>query len=476
MTANLQQLLLTEGGLIHDSLSVTDSPNGWGVGVVALEGQVEEGEVLLSIPCSMVIRPEIVFTDPEVGIILQQSSLNNIISIHLYVAYQKVKGKSSRFYDYLSCMPDVPSIPLYFNEETLSIMEPSSAFDKLSWAVQDIYSEFQSLTAMGMFSGILNNITFDSYKWAVSVCISRMYYVDGEPVMLPVGDSLNHSQDSPSFIKDGSKYILHSNCNILKGNEVTISYGPGGPQAYFFHYGFMNIPQSIKTDIGKGLRNLETWWLDVALSPNQEVQIGIIENKEDICILMNDCIPSPDNELTIPEQFAGIITVDAPRTLTILKCISDFGGPQSDLEHYSLSFGLRNETILLDEGSLCALRLLYSLGSESVNWFNATVGKPIGPRSEVSAAAAFCNALKTRLECLASSIATIVKLLNITPDGTSGWKRVGPSPNNASSLRQLGAVLTSETIITQQALEEASLVYKKYERVFTGKPYSIRWK
>eukprot|EP01060_Flectonema_neradi_P004968 TRINITY_DN13293_c0_g2_i1.p1 TRINITY_DN13293_c0_g2~~TRINITY_DN13293_c0_g2_i1.p1 ORF type:complete len:479 (+),score=53.11 TRINITY_DN13293_c0_g2_i1:82-1518(+) len=472
----LQKLLVSEGGIIHDNLKVSDSPNGWGVGVVSSEGGIEEGELLLAIPSKIVIKPNQIFSDPSIGGLLRDSSLNDIVCIHIYVAFHRAIGSQSKHFDYFSCMPDNPNIPLYYDKDILELMQPSAAFDRLSWAVEEIYTEYQSLTSMGMFSDTLSIITFDLYKWAVSMCLSRMYYIEGEPVMLPVGDSLNHSQGSPSFIKDRTNYVLHANRYVDKGKEVTISYGPGGPQAYLFHYGFVNTPSRIHSDIMKGVRSQDTWWLDIALSPNREVQSEIIEHPEDISILMNDCIPHDNTELEIPEQFSGSITINAPQTLVLLQQVRDLGGPVADLEHYSLSFGPRNSTVLPDEASLCALRLLYSLGTEQVNWFNATVGKPIGPRSEVSAAAAFCHALKTRIQSLATSIASIAKMLNIAPDGTSGWKQVGPSPPNAAALRHLGALLTFETILSQQALDEASLVYLRYITVSTSKPHDIRWK
>eukprot|EP01064_Diplonema_japonicum_P018144 TRINITY_DN26836_c0_g1_i1.p1 TRINITY_DN26836_c0_g1~~TRINITY_DN26836_c0_g1_i1.p1 ORF type:complete len:501 (+),score=70.93 TRINITY_DN26836_c0_g1_i1:37-1503(+) len=473
--------IVNNGGFKHDAVEVGESPQGLGLGVVVKQGQtLEKGMVVAVIPRGMTIRPSRIYeANDEIGKILQHSNLSDVVAIHIYLAYHKGLKSTSEWADYIASLPTKPEIPFFFTEQEVSLLHPSTAFDRLGWAIEELSGEYHSLSSMGMFSGILKGITFLDYKWAVSMCLSRMYYIDHEPVVLPFGDMFNHSPHGSEFKRDGDTYVMHSASTTRSGEEVYVTYGGGGPQAYFFHYGFVNanlsmLPSFVANEVNSAP---VPWWLEYILTPKAEESLKLIDYTEESHILMQDCVPDAEDwELLVPEEFRSDIVVDVPKTIALFKVLYDFGGPEIDLNKYALNFGARDDTVLLNAPSLCALRLLYTAKSESFNWHNAVANRPIGPLSEVTAAAALISALKNRLSQVAESLTTILAQLNISPTADKSWAWTGPVPPNYAKLHQIGAVLCYETILTERLLEEAAMVPMKYLRVRTGRGNDYKWK
>ncbi|KAJ9469533.1 hypothetical protein DIPPA_10253 [Diplonema papillatum] len=799
VAAQLVELVVKRGGYVNEKVKVAASPHGWGTGVTAVD-RVEAGETLVTLPRNSVITPQRCKDDPDVGKALQLAELNDAVTIHMYLAWNKARCVANKpdvpWGAYVDSLPDEPKIPIFFSEPEIRLLSPSTAFDRLGWAIEELSAEYHALRHSSHLANTsLSEVTFQHYRWAVATCLSRMYYIAGTPCILPVGDAFNHSAARGSQWQhdEGTNgYVLHANSSAERGDELFVSYGPGGPQAYFFHYGFVEVPRAMLGNVGaaagtatakpgadedgssdddedeaprihtseiqrivhevtgvpvkdlppapvrgagakapeeggdgddsdeaaisriiqeeeeesaaasekslngpapahgapergdggksdgtsaydgadkphalpprqpsegpaagggrrrpppsvamptgdnraedrpdgagrgkqpelsveaggggerspptggdgaqqpngaetaagkvagrrmqqpkfsvevgegaaadedehspptgenhakqpngaetaaRGRRGKQPkfsvevgegaaaeddepaavssptgaqsrsirlmkqqlagrrrrairshgdgvpWWLGTLLDAGAACS-SVIESEEDVHLLLRDCLPpeqpagdsgeAPAWEVEIPAEFAADLKVNVPRTTAVLHHLVETAGLDIDVNRWALFFGPRQETVLLDAPSLCAIRLVYAVDQEHASWFHAVGNKPIGPRSEVAAAAALCGALKERLSALARNLSRVVQLIGAVPTtdaaGTpSGWKLTGTRPANFDNLSQIGGILTHETVLAQRLLEECAMVPLKYLRVTTGKPF-VRWK
>eukprot|EP01063_Lacrimia_lanifica_P014808 TRINITY_DN21366_c0_g1_i1.p1 TRINITY_DN21366_c0_g1~~TRINITY_DN21366_c0_g1_i1.p1 ORF type:complete len:495 (+),score=195.60 TRINITY_DN21366_c0_g1_i1:84-1568(+) len=474
----LVELVTKKGGSMHPNTAIATSPTpGLGTGVVAT-GKVEKGEWLAIVPQTAAIKMETILADGEIGRAIKASQVNEVVGIHVYIAYQKALGEKARYAGYVASLPNAPKIPVGFAEQEIRYLGQSSAFDRLGWALEELHGEFQQLKRCAGLAPMMKLVTFDLYRWAVRVCLSRFFYIDGAACLLPIGDVYNHDQRKGGvFVSDGSNYVLHSAADYQPGDEVFVTYGGGGPQAYFFHYGFTNPPYHMAQKLLKQPtwcpnETSPPWWVQCILTPDNAAAAELINYKEDIHVLMQDVMPVPDVQwdIEVPPEFGCDVCVDTEGCIKLFNALVDIGDVEIDVRRYALHYGARQGTIMLDPPSLAALRLLFTIADEKRAWYRAVQGRPVGPRSEVCAAAALVSALKNRLAALAHAISDVVKQLNVAPAEDGSWAVCGPRPSNYFILHEIGAVLSHETVMTQRLLEEASLAPLRYMRVSTGKP------
>ena len=478
-----------KGGFFNQRLRIESSPNGFGTGVVASQN-IEKGEVTAIIPLSCGITAERAMQDGDVGQLLRDSRVNGVVVLHLFVAYHKSRGKASRWAPYIEGLPEAPAVPLFYNEDEIALLNPSTSFDKLGWALEELSQEYHTLRTLGLFSGPeMQGIDFATYRWATAICMSRLFYVAGEPVLLPIVDAFNHHAVlGGEFQRDGHNYVLHAVADLATGDEAFVTYGGGGPQAYFFHYGFVDPPRGVLEKMGvrrgsadAGAGPVVPWWLSYMLTPDNDFCDTFIEYNETMHVLMRDCIPTDGSawDIEVPPEFAADLSLDAVGSVKLFELLTSMGLCDVDVERFSLRYGRDPDkgTVLLDAGSLCALRILCAVDVELKTWQNAVRGSPIGPRSEIAAAAVLTAALRQRIKAYAEAFAALVKHLCLTATPEGVWTFSGPPPPSYPRLCQIGAVLCHETILTQRLLEEAVLVPERYLTVSTQKPkQNIRWK
>ena len=479
---DLLELVHRRGGSFSDKLAIGESPFKMGTGVLC-KVAVEKGEVITTLPLSLGITPERTRADEAIGAVLRDSLLNDIVCIHVFLAYHKKLGKDSPWADYINTLPEQPAVPLLFSEEHISFLNPSTAFDKLGWAIEELSLEYHSLQELGMFTGALAPVDFACYRWATGICLSRLFFVAGTPVLLPVVDAFNHHPTKGSEVKsDGRHYVLHAREDQGVGEEVFVTYGPGGPQAYFFHYGFVDPPSVVMQRRTPNDTTSPPWWLNYMLTPESDFCHTIAESDEPMHILMQDVVPDTDDawDIEVPPEFSSSdLKLDVAGTLHLFKTLVAVGGPDIDVTRFTLSFGRDAEkgTVLLEPASLCALRLLTVVQDELQSWYYAMEGKSVGPRSEIACVALLTAALRARIERMAETFVKLVRLLGVVPDEKGAWKFSGPLPTEYDRLCQIGAVLCHETMLTQRLMEEAAGVPDKYLHVTTEKRRSTsKWK
>ncbi len=224
-------------------------------------------DVLLFIPSKSIITSELA-KQSAIGQDITASKYQ-LRSSHSYIAaflLQEKHATTSTWDAYLQvlCALDFSSIPLFFREETLRLLEGSMMIPKLEERHQSLRAEYRDLCkAVASFS----QFTYDEFVWARAVVVSRVYglHIGGTKTdgLVPLGCTflfclpcsfllfdfffsiifpalhifdlifscslgmLNHDVGNAiwgvSQVRGG--FVIKATTNIQQGGAITISYG-----------------------------------------------------------------------------------------------------------------------------------------------------------------------------------------------------------------------------------------------------------
>jgi len=265
----LEEWVRTNGGFIGP-LKAKDGQYGRSVVATA---DILKDQLVIRIPMSIAITPSVYNTSmprnfsewrPDPSSLAEQwarhrqnlrapaneTSLNdwNRLALAAYVsAHAPSKhANASKFSLYFDSVPPPNSeiwagMPRFWTQEHLALFNGSHVGETLQWDKE----RFEHL--YGVAHEGLDWLTF---QWGLAIVSSRAFSVSfskgkrGSSVLLPWADLLNDDSENPhllfSYNKEADAMDFVSRREVLKGEEVTTSYGPHSNLNLLRSYGFTN--------------------------------------------------------------------------------------------------------------------------------------------------------------------------------------------------------------------------------------------
>jgi len=162
-----------------------------------------------------------------------------VLSMH--VLFELQKGPSSYFWQFVCSLPDQASFkanfPLFWDDDRLS----KSDIEQQKWVhtsqfnLRKRWLEIEPI--LGKFPDVVRDRTlfsFPAFKWAMSLVLSRNFWMSNHNVMTPFADLLNHRQGVSRAVfetrpyKGGTKnvrwFVLKANILYKPGDQVFDDY------------------------------------------------------------------------------------------------------------------------------------------------------------------------------------------------------------------------------------------------------------
>jgi histone-lysine N-methyltransferase SETD3 len=143
-------------------------------------------------------------------------------------------------------------MPLFFSEKYCELLKGSFSLSMLITRNQTIEKQYNRLVTL--YPKALTNVSLEDFKWGRTAIITRVFSCaskdDDENVreecLVPMADMMNHdARPSSTWGYDRTKkgFLMSANRTILKGSELSDSYGLKCNSRYFINYGF-TIPDN----------------------------------------------------------------------------------------------------------------------------------------------------------------------------------------------------------------------------------------
>lgn len=237
-----------------------DKLDGSGSTLVAQRDIIATGDspkALITCPEAYLIGPRLartifgeVFTNPpdSAPAFLKQAL------IKLSLLHERAKGSESELATYIDALPKTLDSPVFWTQEELdNLLEGTNLHGEVPVKLKQWHDEWDYLTTTTQLASIavdMSVTTFEDYKWACGIFMSRAFparivYGDtpeneGLSMLIPVVDSLNHVPTTPvlwNCSKDSG--FTFSVCgNVAEGHEIFNNYGPKSNEELLLGYGF----------------------------------------------------------------------------------------------------------------------------------------------------------------------------------------------------------------------------------------------
>ncbi|XP_033123935.1 actin-histidine N-methyltransferase-like [Anneissia japonica] len=251
---NLENLLtwVKDNGAMCNNIQIANyDTEGYGIQATT---EIKEDDVFLSIPRKIMVTVETA-KQSEIGKLAEtdpilKSMPNVLLAIHIL----NEKYKEDSFWKpYFDCLPHSYSVPLYFNEEELNLLQGSQAYSESMKQYKNIARQYAYFNKLFHTSPdvadipLKNTFTYDGYRWAVSTVMTRQNQIPSTDrkfqctALIPVWDMCNHTNGK---IRTG--FDLAQNCssslalkNYQPNEQVLIYYGKRTNMELLVHNGFV---------------------------------------------------------------------------------------------------------------------------------------------------------------------------------------------------------------------------------------------
>lgn len=231
--------------------------DGMGRGLMTLKNIALEQKVL-SIPSQLIFsKQNLIFRRVDdkvlnkISTIYSENSENAVIA---WLLLEKSRGNASFFKPYIDILPKhVPSL-IHFSLDELFELQSEEIIKAAQEMQLDTKLEFDNFRK-GMsphWPYNINDVTFEDYKWAVSVVSSRGLRFRGEVYLAPVADMFNYAPTTTKREANGGEQFLkyhklNSNGSITilsdreaaQGTQLFEDYGDNNDDLYLQHHGFV---------------------------------------------------------------------------------------------------------------------------------------------------------------------------------------------------------------------------------------------
>jgi hypothetical protein len=278
-------------------LKLDDDEDGFGVRGVAHGQSIARGSELVRVPREAFITADVARSRLD-SLLVQHSDekkscahdLSNFQCLELFLLCEKNIGSDSSWEPYLSLLPDMLEHPMLWEDFSLLRRETRVGYNLLE-RIDACRRDFEAFQKLQWSSVVKPNITELDVRWATAILTSRAFHLslasecdddfdddaeflakfadldedvwepagddehnpDGEMVLVPWADALNHSPDAGSesiltysSLQRVATLIAHR--DYEQGAQVFDSYGVNlSATESFINYGFVD-PQSHRTD------------------------------------------------------------------------------------------------------------------------------------------------------------------------------------------------------------------------------------
>lgn len=255
--------------IVLNGVTISQVPNGRGLGVVATAKSFDENAVLMAVPPQLILSLETVWiyakSDPQLKEVLDavgeysQTARGAILIFLLIQITHKASKKSERvgasspWTDYVKFLPSRVPLPTFWSEEEKFLVVGTSLEAALSSKLKSLDREFAHLREFTSSIGWcqkhwwMGDLTFDDWKQVDAMYRSRALDLPRTGhAMVPCIDMANHASDEDTVAlydtdDDGNAVLLLREGKKLKaGDEVSITYGDQkGACEMLFSYGFI---------------------------------------------------------------------------------------------------------------------------------------------------------------------------------------------------------------------------------------------
>ncbi|KAL7637676.1 UNVERIFIED_CONTAM: hypothetical protein RMT77_011285 [Armadillidium vulgare] len=214
---------------------------------------LQEGDLVLSIPKKLVMSEETA-RKSYLGSLIEKDPIlhhmgNVSLSLHLLGEYVNL---NSHWQPYLRFLPKNISTTLYFSPEEIQLLKGSPLLEEVTKQFQNIarqysyfYRIFHSLPEARSWP-IRDYFTFDSYRWAVSIVMTRLNRIPapdsiGQLGLIPGWDMANHEHGvfSTDFDETKDSITCFAHRNFACSEQFCIYYGQRSNAEFFLHSGFV---------------------------------------------------------------------------------------------------------------------------------------------------------------------------------------------------------------------------------------------
>ncbi|HEY4541612.1 MAG TPA: SET domain-containing protein, partial [Noviherbaspirillum sp.] len=202
---------------------------------------LQDGEMVLYVPQALILAASKA-KESEIGTwfarFLPELRDSTFLAIYLLWTIRH----DGFFKPYTDVLPhDVSDMPVNFSEAELAWLEGTSALRLIRAEIACIEAEYQQLNAHCPpgFS-----FTLDEYKWAISMvnsCASDLLTDDGDLLMIPLADMMDHQPTRPNVVWDGNPppgFLCTTGYDVARDAELTVYYGRKGNGNLLHAYGF----------------------------------------------------------------------------------------------------------------------------------------------------------------------------------------------------------------------------------------------
>lgn len=252
---SLLEWFKSEGGFISEKLTVQSLDNGEGIALVGKE-PIEKSEVLMLIPYSCCMTIETAVANSGLSEIVEQNSWlmdapDELLALHLMI--ERGKGERSRWAKFIETLPSDVDTPIHWTEAQLVLLGQSMCRKISSMLADRLEKDYEELYVplKAAWPSLLERITFDDYRWALSSIWSRAFSRETpegsvQRCMVPVLNAANHCPTAAPSLAEIVCYDAERQSFVLtafnehpgEGKEFYILYGHYCNAKLLHTYGF----------------------------------------------------------------------------------------------------------------------------------------------------------------------------------------------------------------------------------------------
>ncbi|XP_027773662.1 ribulose-1,5 bisphosphate carboxylase/oxygenase large subunit N-methyltransferase, chloroplastic isoform X3 [Solanum pennellii] len=193
---------------------------------------IKPGDCLLRVPYNVQLAPDNL---PRGINALLGDNVGNVAKVALLILYEQKLGKKSEWDPYISRLPRPEDMhnTIFWDDNELEMIQQSSLHQKTIMHKLFVEQEFSKIKELGkasfQFSGIIQDVTLENFKYACALVTSRAWESSRGVSMIPFADFANHSDLSDTTVLCSEKKQL---------SEVLIRYGNFSNARLLLDFGF----------------------------------------------------------------------------------------------------------------------------------------------------------------------------------------------------------------------------------------------
>ncbi|XP_069155240.1 ribulose-1,5 bisphosphate carboxylase/oxygenase large subunit N-methyltransferase, chloroplastic isoform X2 [Solanum lycopersicum] len=211
---------------------------------------IKPGDCLLRVPYNVQLAPDNL---PRGINALLGDNVGNVAKVALLILYEQKLGKKSEWDPYISRLPRPEDMhnTIFWDDNELEMIQQSSLHQKTIMHKLFVEQEFSTIKELGkvsislsasfQFSGIIQDVTLENFKYACALVTSRAWESSRGVSMIPFADFANHSDLSDTTVLCSEKKQLSeviADYSYAPGDQMFIRYGNFSNARLLLDFGF----------------------------------------------------------------------------------------------------------------------------------------------------------------------------------------------------------------------------------------------